>query len=144
MHLKFYWLRSEITVICINLHQLNVVWRGRHVRSNMPKWSGKITGLLLVDSKTQCTWNVSCTGTSSWHCVNMPMQFKPRKPHFIVKSGVYRGMVYFYYFCLKRKIWVLIRTASLRGHVNAMKYSQIWMLLVLLRIVIIQDAASRI
>ena len=30
-------------------------------------------------------------------------------------------------FCLKRKFWVLIRTASLRGHVNAMKYSQIWM-----------------
>ena len=39
--------------------------------------------------------------------------FDPLKAHFIYrKTGVYKGIHYFSYFCWKHRLWVLIRTAS--------------------------------
>ena len=41
--------------------------------------------------------------------------FDPLKPHFYIeKTGVYRGVHYFSYFCSKNRLWVLVRTASSR------------------------------
>ena len=42
--------------------------------------------------------------------------FDPLKPHFYIynKTGVYRGIHYFSYFCSKHRLWVLVRTASPR------------------------------
>ena len=39
----------------------------------------------------------------------------PLKPHFLYsKTGVYRGILYFSYFCSKHRLCVLVTTASLR------------------------------
>ena len=49
------------------------------------------------------------------HHEKTPIYFKPLKPHFyIVKTGVYRGILYFSYIAQKRRLWVLVRTASPR------------------------------
>ena len=40
--------------------------------------------------------------------------FDPLKPHLYSKTGVYRGIHYFSYFCSKHRLWVLVRTASPR------------------------------
>ena len=42
-------------------------------------------------------------------------KFDPLKPHFYIdKLGVYRGKHYFSYFRSKHRLWVLVRTTSLR------------------------------
>ena len=38
----------------------------------------------------------------------------PLNPLSYCKTGVYRGTHYFSYFCSKHRLWVLVRTASLR------------------------------
>ena len=38
----------------------------------------------------------------------------PLNPHLYSKTGVYRSIHYFSYFCPKHRLWVLVRTASLR------------------------------
>ena len=41
--------------------------------------------------------------------------FDPLKPHFYIeKTGVYRGIHYFSYFCSKHRLWVFVRTTSSR------------------------------
>ena len=39
----------------------------------------------------------------------------PLNPTLYSKTGVYRGIHYFSYFCSKHRLWVLVRTASPRG-----------------------------
>ena len=44
-----------------------------------------------------------------------PCNEDPLTPHFYIgKTGVYRGIHYFLNFALKHRLWVLVRTASLR------------------------------
>ena len=48
------------------------------------------------------------------HQDNMSVQFiPPYTPLFYSKTGVYRG-IHFLVFALKHRLWVLVRTASLR------------------------------
>ena len=47
--------------------------------------------------------------------ITCPCDLYPLTPHFyIAKLGVYRGKHYFLIFALKHRLWVLVRTASLR------------------------------
>ena len=49
------------------------------------------------------------------HQDNMSVCFiPPYTPLLYSKSGVYRGKHYFLIFALKHRLWVLVRTASLR------------------------------
>ena len=38
--------------------------------------------------------------------------FDTLKPHLYSKTGVYRGIHYFSYFCSKYRVWVLVRTEA--------------------------------
>ena len=42
--------------------------------------------------------------------------FDPFKPHFYIKEWGLQGIHYFSYFCSKRILWVLVRTASMSTH----------------------------
>ena len=59
--------------------------------------------------------------------------YDPLKPHFYIeKTGVYRGIHYFSYFCSKHKLWVLVRTASRGGsneYLQFMFWAEMWKLL---------------
>ena len=87
-------------------------WKGfptsdHKLRSSKPTGSG--FQLWLVD----ILWQKAIY--FSFHHENMPIKFwPPQTPLLYSKTGVYRGMHYFSYFCSKHKFWVLVRTASTR------------------------------
>ena len=83
--------------------------------------------ILIAQSRDVHMANVLCylQGPIPWSLANAEgllcitktylYNFGPLKPHFLYsKSGVYRGIHYFSYFCSKHRLWVFVRTASPR------------------------------
>ena len=46
--------------------------------------------------------------------ITSPCDLYPLTPHLYSKTGVYRGIHYFLIFALKHRLWVLVRTASVK------------------------------
>ena len=59
----------------------------------------------------QLTLAISNSSASRKHAYII---LRPETSHLYSKTGVYRGIHYFSYFCSKHRLWVLIRTASSR------------------------------
>ena len=61
------------------------------------------------------------------HHDNLSVWFiPPCTPLLYSKTGVYRGIHYFLIFPLKHRLWVLARTASVRGGSNVYPQSMFW------------------
>ena len=55
----------------------------------------------------------------------MPIYFlPPQTPLLYSKTGVYRGIHYFSYFCSKHRLWVLVRTASVLTSTHNLCFEQ--------------------
>ena len=60
----------------------------------------------------QSNWTVSKVALSSRKLTYIILT--PLNPTLYTKTGVYRGIHYFSYFCSKHRMWVFIRTPSAR------------------------------
>ena len=71
---------------------------------------------LSVLARTASTRPWLSTESPVKHHENMPIWFWPHQqtPLLYGKTGVYRGIHYFSYFCSKYRLWVLVRTVSPR------------------------------